>query len=271
MQEGLSCGENLDEEKSQRREVLEKMKELAYSEAPEPKEDWDLVWVISGPPIDIKEDFSDESKKVLFREGDKIAGRDIADKRNESRERMETGLKIVREVTAKRLGKKAEDVTADDILNNGPNIYWNATDWANDNIREAMEEGFFEEKYKFPSKKIVVAPPDSGIEHTGHQFERFPEELAEASRKIVLVSDIYHLPRVVRYLDVDYSKIPAEKVVVYPSEPRKVPVGKALGETKKIPSYIKKVFCLKRPPKNKIYVTNHWNSRVAERRQVYTI
>ncbi len=63
---------------------------------------------------------------------------------------METGLKIAREVTAKRLGKRPEDVATEDILASGPNIYWNATNWANDNMREAVAEGFFEKKYKFP-------------------------------------------------------------------------------------------------------------------------
>lgn len=227
MQEEIANRENLEEEKSKRREVLEErrevlkeMKELAYQEAPKPKEDWDLVWVISGPPSDIKAESTKEE-------------------RNESRKRMETGLKVAREVTAKRLGKNAEEVTIDDILNNGPSIYWNATDRANNNLRQRIAEGLFEERYKFPGGKIIVST-DKDIEHTRHQFEKFPEELAIASRKIVFVSDIYHLPRVIRYLDADYNKIPLEKVVIYPSEPRKVPVGKALAETRKIPEYTRK-------------------------------
>ncbi len=220
MQEKFSNEENLEEEKAPRREVLEKMRELAYEKAPEPGEDWDVVWVISGSPSDIKAESTEQE-------------------RNESRERMETGLKIVREVTAIRLSKKTEEVTEDDILNSGPSIYWNATDRANDNLRQRIKEGLFEERYKFPGTKIIISQ-DKDIEHTGHQFEKFPVELVDNSRKIVFVSDIYHLPRVIRYLDVDYNKIPLEKVVIYPSEPRKVPVGKALGETKKIPEYIKK-------------------------------
>jgi uncharacterized SAM-binding protein YcdF (DUF218 family) len=209
-----------EEEKKTRERVLEEMIELATEKLPEPEEDWDIVWVISGPPTDIKAESTEEEI-------------------NESRERMETGLKISREVTAKRLGKDVEEVTVDDILNNGPNIYWNATDGANDNLRQRIAERLFEKRYGFPGEKIIVST-NKDIKHTGDQFNEFPRELAEANRKIVFVSDTYHIPRIVRYLlKPGYNAIPLEKVVVYPSEPRRIPADKAMSEIEKIPEYIK--------------------------------
>lgn len=206
-------------DKLTRREVLREMKEIAYAEAPKAEENWDLIWVLSGPPIDIAIESTKES-------------------RNESRERLETGLKIAKEVTAVRLKKDPKNVTAEDILNSGPDVFWNATDWANDNLRQRAEEGLLEKRYNFPRQKLIISP-NLKIEYTGHQFERFPRELEERSRRVVLVSDIYHLPRVKRYFRAEYNVIPPEKIILYPSKPRRVPVGKALGETKKVPKYIR--------------------------------
>lgn len=226
------------QEREERREVLEELKEFAYEKAPEPKEDWDLVWVLSGPAIDIAEDFKEKGKKVLFGYDDEISKNDIAKGVNESKRRFETGISIAKRVTALRLNKKVEDVTKEDISMSGPEIFWNATDWANDNMRQRIEEGFLND-YNFPSEKVVVSP-NLGIEHTGHQFERFDEGLVDNARKVVIVSDTYHLPRVEEYIDKKDSKVPKDKVVLFPAEPRQVPVGKALSEIKKIPKYKKR-------------------------------
>lgn len=223
MSEQFRYEEDSEAKKSLKKEILEEMKEFAYEKAPEAQEDWDLIWVLSGPQVDIKR----ESTKEV---------------RNESRERLETGFKVAREVTAKRTGKDIKDLTIEDILQNSPGVYYNGTDEGNDILRQIIEEGILEERYGFPKEKIMVSP-NLKIKHTGHQFESFPEEFVSESRKIVLVTDIYHLPRTKRYFDEKYNKTLEEKmnqggIVIYPSEPRKVPVGSALREIKKIPVYI---------------------------------
>lgn len=199
--------------------VLREMRELADAELPKAEEDWDLIWVLSGSPIDIAIESTKKS-------------------RNESRERLETGLKIAREVTAVRLKKDPKDVTAEDILSSGPDVFWNAKDWANDNLRQRAEEGLLEKRYNFPRQKIIISP-NLGIEHTSHQFERFPEELEEKSRKVVIVSDTYHLPRVKR-TSKKYDAIPPGKIIWYPSESKKLPrFRQARAEIKKIPQYVR--------------------------------
>jgi hypothetical protein len=205
--------------KDVRRRVLNDMKEIGRGESPKTEEDWDLVWVLSGPPVDIEQEIDGE--------------------RNESKDRLETGFNISREVTALRLGKSIDEINMDDILNSGPKIYWNAEDEVNDSLRKKVEDGLLEEKYSFPRENLIISQ-NSGIRHTGHQFRDFPEELAEHNRKIVIVSDTYHLPRVKRYLRNDDSKITKEKAVLYPSNPRIVLPSKAISEIKKIPEYIEK-------------------------------
>ena len=229
-------------DKEVRRKVLEDMKEIGRGENPEVEEDWDLIWVLSGPPIDIRENFADGTREALFPKGDretKIASDDVTNKRNESRRRLETGIKVAKGVCALRLKKDIKDLTVDDVLQHSPAIYWNATDWSNDNMRWAMGEGFFEKTYSFPREKIIVSP-NLGIMNTGDQFRKFPEEFVEKNRKIVIISDIYHLPRAKRHLHKKGSKITEQNTVLYPSEPKSVPVGKALGEIKKVPKYIEK-------------------------------
>lgn len=228
------------EEREIKRNVLEDMKEFGRGETPEPEEDWDLVWVMSGPPIDIAEDFKAGSQKIVVDENssEKAVQQDIAKKINESRERFETGIKIAKEVAARRLNKTVGEITLEDFKNFSPDIYWNGIDWSNDNLRQRIQEGFLD-KYFFPTEKIFVAP-NSGIKHTGHQFERIEDKVIEDRRKIVIVSDTYHLPRIKRYLSKKNSKVDIKKAVFYPAEPRKVPVGKAMAEIKKIPVYIER-------------------------------
>jgi len=159
-------------------EILDEMREFHKRgiEVPMVERDWDLVWVLSGPPIDIAEEFKEakEVGQVIFALEDKIAKEDIKRKINESNTRLATGIKVAKEVTAKRLGKKIEELTLEDILNFGPDIYWNGTDWSNDNFRQRIDEGWVEKRYHFPRKKIVISGK-LGIEHTGHQFEKFPK------------------------------------------------------------------------------------------------
>ena len=225
--------------------ILDEMRESHNIELPEAQEDWDLIWPLSGPPIDIAEEFNESQEKetghALLISGDKIAQKDIERKRNESNIRLTKGINIAKEVTAKRLGKKIEELTIEDIQNFGPDIYWNATDESNDNLRQRINEGWVEQRYDFPREKIVVSP-NLGILHTGHQFEKFPEKFASKYKKTVVVTDIYHMPRTKRYFNKKYNRALAEemaegRIILYPSG-SKIPYDKAKGEIDKIPEYI---------------------------------
>jgi uncharacterized SAM-binding protein YcdF (DUF218 family) len=226
-----------EEDKEIRREVLQDLKEFGRGEAPDPKEDWDLIWVMSGPDIDIAEDF-EKDRKVLFNTTDKAAEKDVIKKINESRERFETGIKIAKEVAALRLGKKPEEITLDDLKDFSPDIYWNGGDWQNDNLRQRIAEGFLS-KYNFPAERVIVSP-NLDINNTGDNFKQLEDSVIADRRKIIIVSDTYHLPRINMFLHAPECKIKEEDTVFYQSEPRRVPVGKALGEIKKVPKYLAK-------------------------------
>lgn len=226
--------------------ILDEMRELHEKDLPEAQEDWDLIWTISGPPIDIAEEFNEDHKEAaqsLLIEGDKIAQKDIEKKINESNARLTVGIKLAKEVTAKRLGKSVEDLTIEDVRNSGPDIYWNATNEANDNFRQRIQEGWLEKRYDFPREKIIISP-NLDILHTGHQFEKFPKEFVDKYRKTIVVTDIYHMPRAKRYFNEKSNRVLAEemsegRIVLYPSG-SKIPYEKAKGEIDKIPLYVEK-------------------------------
>ncbi len=226
--------------------ALKEMAEIGRGEAPEPAQDWNLIWVLSGPPIDIAERF-DIAGEVLFEHGASDAEGDIKRRINESRERLEMGISIAKRVAALRLGKEEGELTPEDLKTSSPDIYWNARDWANDNLSARIAEGFLDQ-YGFPAEKVIVSP-NLGIKNTRDQFEKLEEAVVPTEGKVVIVSDTYHLPRV----ELANDKLDEGRVVFYPSETgdpkkkRRIPVAKALDEIRSIPERIKG----KTLPKNK--------------------
>lgn len=221
-----------------RRNVLADMKKFATGIPPQSEVDWDLIWIFSGPGIDIAEDFRLPGGTILFDDQDGAALKDVARGINESQERLLTGFVIAKDVAAKRLSKRVGALTLGHLSVYAPNVYWNGTDWQNDNLRCRIREGFMAE-HCFPEEKMIVSP-DVGIQHTGDQFTKIEDWVIDGMRKIVLVSDTYHLPRIKRYLRKYRAKISPENTVLYPSQPLRVPVAKALSEIKKIPAYIER-------------------------------
>ncbi|MDP3883026.1 MAG: hypothetical protein Q8Q48_03140 [Candidatus Staskawiczbacteria bacterium] len=204
------------EEREERKEILTEMKEIAHSESPSPKEDWDLIWVLSGP---------EKSPADAPGQG----------KRNENKDRLETAFKIAKAVVALRLGREKEDITQKEIASFGPDVYFNGLDDQNDALRDLIEKGFLE-NYDFPKEKFIISA-NLGLKHTGDQFEKIEESVLAGKRKIAIVSSLYHLPRIRRYVKMHQKKIDLEKIILYSAEPRQIPVGAGLGEIKKIPRY----------------------------------
>lgn len=214
-----------------RKKVLGELKTMAETESPQAQEDWDIVWIISGPEINFT--------------GRVNPGEKAIPNYNQTRRRFEAGLRIAREVTALRLRKKPEEVTKEDILNHGPNIYYNAKEISNEYAREiAKPDNLLETEYDFPGKKIIVTDNQS-IMNTDHQFEDFPAEMMKPNAKVVIVSNLHHLPRIKRYVQKYPDKLPPEQIVLYPVpvEKNKIPATAYMGEIKKIYPYQKKGFC----------------------------
>jgi hypothetical protein len=215
-----------------KRAALGELKELAYNELPKPQENWNLIWVFSGP-----HGFFQEGTRV--RKGVDGLIEDIGDETNEAVSRLNTGVEIAKQVTARRLNKKAEEITIDDIRISGPKIFYNEWDWQNDELRKLFNEGNGEEQFSFPKNNLII-PDNTQVMHTGHQFEKFPEEVLDVigdDGKFVLVSDLYHLPRIERYAWKRFPQDITNKMVLYPSQPLVGSTKLFVGELNKIISY----------------------------------
>lgn len=191
--------------------------------APEPEADWNVIWIFSGP----QEDFDGQ----FVNPGERPANY------NQTKKRWETGLDIARRVTALRLRKPPQEVTRDDFKKAGPLIYYNATDRGNKFFREFCKPGGrLETEFNFPSEKVKITDA-AGIKHSGHQFEDFPLDLTGLNQKIVMVSDLYHYPRLKRYIEKFSDKIPLESALFYAAQPENIPIRDTLEEVKKIYPY----------------------------------
>ncbi|MFA6106170.1 MAG: hypothetical protein WC745_00680 [Patescibacteria group bacterium] len=204
------------EYQASRHEYVERIRKIVERGLPRPKPDWNMVWVLGGP----EEKFEDPGEDRQI---------------NQTKNRFETGIDIAKMVAKLRAGETSNNAKLPDITNLYPHIYFNGRDEQNDYIRKMISEKVFEEKYSFPSEKIIVSP-NQGIKHTGDQFSLFPKEYMPDKGKLVTVTDLYHIPRVEKY----FKKylIDHEKIVMYQATPTILPVQRALSEAKKIFPYL---------------------------------
>jgi len=213
-----NIGYHNEEYQKSRHEYVEEIRTIVEKGFPEPQTDWETIWVISGP--EIRFDDPPEKKNGV----------------NQTQSRFETGLSITKKVAALRAQKDVNRLTLSDLELHCPRIYFNGLDAHNDYLRSIVADGSFEQEYDFPSEKLIIAPPNHGIQHTGDQFEKFPHDLVPQTGKLVVVSDLYHIPRVKRYFN-KYPITPIENVVLYPAKPMILSVSRALNEAKKIYPY----------------------------------
>jgi hypothetical protein len=186
----------------------------------EPREDWDLIWVLSGPEISIADaPFGKEETNI-------------------TRDRLLTAFALSRRVAAVRCQKEVEELTNQDILKWAPDVFYNGIEEQNKDLYSLSHGRGWEREYNFPATKIKISQ-ESGIFNTADQFKTFPEELVYNNRKIALVTSLYHLPRVKRYFASKYnaSHLPLKKVVLIPAEPRLLPTRLVLEEERKIKKY----------------------------------
>jgi uncharacterized SAM-binding protein YcdF (DUF218 family) len=203
------------EYRASRKKILEELKEIVKKEPPKPEKNWGLIWVLTGP------EYTFEDKPA---EGEKF---------NQTKQRFLTGLEIARQVTALRLGKKPEEITIEDIEKFGPSIYYNGRKEHNEYLKRICEEKRLEKEFNFPSSKIIITSNEN-IKYTKDQFDDFSPDLVAKEDKVIIVSDLYHLPRVKLLCDKYEFKLPPEKFILYPSQPKSLPVGATLKEIRKI-------------------------------------
>ena len=206
---------------SSRHEYVEEVREIIEKGPPAPEQDWEVIWVLSGP----EQKFDDPPREGKY---------------NQTKHRFETAVNIAKEVTALRLQKMKEEVTLEDIAAHGPTLYFNGRDDQNQAFRELIAGQGVEKEFQFPDAKVMVSS-DLNIQSTSHQFELFPKDFVPEDAKLVVVTDLYHLPRTRRYFD-KFPLVEKDKRVLYPALPASIPPRAALEEAKKIYPYIQQGF-----------------------------
>lgn len=225
--------------------------------------DIDIVWVISG------HDAFDESVATSTYSNDYLGDT----YRGEDRQRVQKGVELVRQVTAKRSGKKPSAVTTEDIQTFGPLFFYNGVFKQNEVLRNASREEF-----PLPKEKVLIEEiteerdPTPKQANTKTQFDAFPEdllkELVATGKKMAIVTHRYHMPRVRRQVgapsiiageplwqkvNVDFF-VADELSSITPENKRHKNAAfllKAIkGETRKIEAYTEKGDLAPKPEKN---------------------
>ncbi|MEK7540643.1 MAG: ElyC/SanA/YdcF family protein [Patescibacteria group bacterium] len=197
------------------KKILWQTKKIIKQKSPKPKNDWDLIIVLSGG----EENIQDISNN----------------KRNEDKDRLETAFKIAKQVSAGRLKMNDKDIKAKDILIKGPIVYYNASNEQNDNLRKLIKKEFLR-NYGFPKEKIIVSK-NLNINNTKDQFSKMPSSFLRGKRKIVIVTSAYHILRVKKYVKRHQKKFSPEKTILYPAEPKIFELEKSKKEAEKIFKY----------------------------------
>lgn len=162
---------------------------MQHNQHPAIHPDTDAVWVFSGPGTFFKALESGEQNLTKWMD----------------RYRILYGLAIVKQVTAKRLNKNADEITKEDILQNGPLFIYNGNEIENTDIRKALRH----ELSILPAEKVLIidkVKTDARIEDietTLDQIKSFPKELIgkQIKKRIAIVSHAPHIARILRYFE----------------------------------------------------------------------
>lgn len=179
-----------------------------------PQIDWDTIWVLSGPEFSLFESgehsVDDQGNVVVMP--------------NQTAERLHCGVSLVRNIAVLRLHQSQADVGENDLLTYGPQLFYNGgtTDEAVQTGRLTRTEQIvreISEEQLLPTTSLLTLPQrvDVTIRHTGDQFLTFPQEiLARTTGKVIVVTHLYHIPRVWRYIRL-YLPDVQERFVIYPA------------------------------------------------------
>ncbi len=220
-----------EEEKQSRKEFLlylKSVKEKVENGDFDPSEDWGVIWVLSGPEYTFTEEDAENAEDAQI---------------NQTKERIEKGFGLLKEVTALRAGKIIKELNEKDYRSYAPMFYYNGGEERGKAFKKMIDEGIIEKRYGIPSSVIQISKNDASIFHTGHQFDEFPNELLN-NGKVIVVSSWYHTPRVQEYVKQKDSQMPdknlSEQMLVYPANLDRLRIGRAVGEAKKVWDYFQK-------------------------------
>ena len=153
------------------------------------------------------------------------------------RERIDTAVELVKEVTALRLHKIPSNITKEDILLAGPQLFYNGEPFQN----EAMERYRDSEEFPLPSNKVTIESLQ--VNNTKGQFSSFVDftNRSENLRRVAIVTHAPHVPRSSRYLAAIVPELKGKTSFVFcPIPETEVAAGAVLGEARRIEAYVEK-------------------------------
>jgi DUF218 domain len=142
---------------------------------------------------------------------------------SDTRRRLENGI---------RLAKK---LSCDD---RAPKVYISGYNEHNTNLRHHLSKRVLERTYGFPKGRLIIGPLEN-ILHTDDQFKKFPKTFLASGGNILIVTDAYHIPRVMRYVDKHFKK-DADRFSYYPARPVTMTKKQIDAEIEKILVYSKR-------------------------------
>ena len=204
---------------------IQEIRALRKGGLPVPALDWDVVYVFSGPEITLEEGPHDT--KLGY---------------NQNKNRLLAGFDIAREVTALRLGIETNTISFSDIQKHGPKVYFDGWPHQNESFKDLKKKGTLSRDFGFPDDSLIVGSPVE-IVNTGDQVRNLLVNEWQDARKIIFVSDLYHLPRTKRYFGTEGTpRISPERCIFSFPRNSKVSVKIALGEIRRFRLYVLKGF-----------------------------
>jgi len=208
-------------------EVTTVLEEAARQRPKNIHPDTDVVWVLSAPGS-YSSDFQEPGGKVRPGDKHKAQYQVFPWVKEMYRHRVHTGVALVHEITAKRIGKPVQEITQEDIRKHGPWFVYNPQPEEEEQIREVLADPAL----KIPPEKVFIF--SSVIQADGTEYPiyntvdqvkglRFPLH----PRRVAIVSHAPHLVRV--FFTLDYFKDRIPKGTTVQAFPIKTPIG---GELK---------------------------------------
>ena len=170
-----------------------------------------------------------------------LSGQDTGwEKGSDTRRRLEEGMRLAKKVARMNRGKL-------------PAVYISGWDEHNTNLKKWRAEGLFEKIYGFPRRKMLIGPQERII-HTGDQFRLFPKKFLRGNKKIIVLTDLYHLPRARRHM-ARYFPLQRDRFIFYPAAPVSISSAEVARQTRKIIEYAKRGFIPLFPDVKKVVVS----------------
>lgn len=259
--------------------LLNEFSNIAQTPNPEPSSNIDYVFILSARSTYL---------------GTPVDNQNIPDKTDDY-QRVRLGVSVAKEVTARRLKKRIEDVTFEDIRLFGPTIVYNGVKLHNYEFVKSMllnkpfinkfsnkKEPYLKQPLPttftfledYPSEKICILDLDPACGNTKGQFLCIKEKLKIQNTDVALITHGFHAPRVFRMVGKKAPLNPfGDNVTCYAFLVDRTfqangAAADIAGEMDRIPTYISKKDLCDQPcefiiyqPKNAVQGKNNNNAK----------